>query len=294
VSVAVEPAQPEEATAGAPKTARDVLRVIELALPGAMIAIDQIAERLGVPLRDAIRLVRLAETDGLITRWADAQGREHCFLSEPEAKRRRLDLVTTDARGKARPSEWYWVQARSSSEKGVPHDPWSISLSMLPGPRRNRIWWRARLRRLAGDRMVARSGGDDGPGWDPSKDPELGGIYLESDPMEEDQRRDRLLEVAQWTAAKAARQLPPRRCDRQGWAKSDRTEYSRALRPRLLIGAGQPGWTPAHEGIRGQHEPGACLVCLDRNLKADELCLGCLRSGMDWWLEMIPQDPNVV
>ena len=117
--------------------------MVESKLPKAMIAIDKIAVRLGIPLPDAIELVKLAEADGLLTTWSDT----YCFLSQAEAKERGLVLVSTPDRGEASPNEWYWVHSQGEDANSDDHGdihPWSISLEMLPGSRRNRMWCRER------------------------------------------------------------------------------------------------------------------------------------------------------
>ena len=248
----IEVAQREGSSVRTPKSVRDVLRVVASKLPKAMIAIDKIAVRLGIPLPDAIELIKLAEADGLLTTWSDT----YCFLSPAKAKERGLVLVSTPYRGEARPNEWYWVRSpgnvANSGNHGDIH-PWSISLEMLPGcaaigggaakifvgsPRARASVRPASVSAKSMTRIEHGDLLDRHEFADPRSTP---------DPMEEDRRRERLLEVAQWDSAQRDRRLPPRRCDRQGWAKSDRTEYSQAMRVGLLIGISHPGWTPAHE-----------------------------------------------
>ena len=277
-------------------------------LPKAMIAIDKIAVRLGIPLPDAIESIKLAEADGLLTTWSDTC----CFLSQAEAKERGLVLVSTPDRGEARPNEWYWVRSQGEDTNGDEHgyiDPWSISSGMLPGSRRNRIWWLDHLRRLATSTSVGLSSkrfsdlasgasnpvdDEDSEGGDPLDRREFADPRSTPDPMEEDRRRERLSEMAQWAGDLRDGRLPPRTCDRQRRAKSDRTEYSQAMRVGLLIGISHPGWTPAHEMAHvalardkpapDQRKSGSCPVCNGRELKAQEACLGCCRSGLDPWL----------
>jgi hypothetical protein len=307
----IEVAQREGSSERIPKTSRNVLRLVESKLPEAMIAIAKIAGLLGIPSSDAIELVKLAEADGLLATWSDT----FCFLSQAVAKERGLVLVSTPDRGRAHANEWYWIRSQGEDANGYEHgdiDPWRISLKLLPGSRRNRLWCRERLRQLA-------TGTGLGPSCkcfsDLASDPsnpvsdegsERGSLLNLSefadprsttDPMEEDQRRERLLEIAQWDAEQRLRQLPPRRRDRQGRAKSDRSEYSQSMRPGPPIGISHPGWTPAHEMIQaaleqdtsilGQRMTGFCSVCNGRELKTQEACMGCCRSGLDWWLDMV-------
>ncbi len=307
----IEAAERQGSSVQTPKTARDVLRVVASKLPKAMIAIDKIAVRLGIALPEAIELVKLAEADDLLTTWSDT----YCFLSQAEAKKRGLVLVSTPDRGEASPNEWYWVRSQGEDTNGDEHGfihPWSISLGMLPGSRRNRIWCREHLRRLTTSTSVGPSckclselaSGASNPVDDEGSESrdllnehEFADPRSTPDPMEEDRRRERLLEVAQWVGAQRDRRLPPRRCDRQGWAKSDRTEYSQSISAGLLIGISHPGWTPAHEMIQvaleqdtlvpHQRKNGSCPVCNGRELEAQEACLGCCRSGLDWWLDMM-------
>ena len=302
----IEAAERQGSSVRTPKSVRDVLRVVASKLPKAMIAIDKIAVRLGIPLPDAIELIKLAEADGLLTTWSDT----YCFLSPAKAKKRGLVLVSTPYRGEARPNEWYWVHSpgnvANSGNHGDIH-PWSISLEMLPGSRRNRRGCRKDLRRLATSTSIGPSckcfsevDDEDSERGDLLDRHEFADPRSTPDPMEEDRRRERLLEVAQWDSAQRDRRLPPRRCDRQGWAKSDRTEYSQAMRVGLLIGISHPGWTPAHEMAHvalardkpapDQRKSGSCPVCNGRELKGYEACLGCCRSGLDPWLDMMPRE----
>ncbi len=306
----VEVAQREGSSVRTPKSARDVLRVVASKLPKAMIAIDKIAVRLGIPLSEAIALVKLAEADGLLTTWSDT----YCFLSQAEARERRLVLASTPYRGEAGPNEWYWVRSAGNVTNGGDHGdihPSSTALR-LPGSRRNRSWCRKHLRQLATSTRLGPAcecfsdlaSDASNPGDDPDRDPgdplnrrEFADPRSTTDPMEDDQRRERLLEVAQWAGAQRDGRLPPRRSDRQGWAKSDRTEYSQSISAGLLIGISHPGWTPEHEMVQvaleqdtpvpHQRKNGSCPVCNGRELKAQEACLGCCRSGLDWWLDMM-------
>ena len=277
-----------------------------------MIAIDKIALRLGIPLPEAIALVKLAEADSLLINWSDT----YCFLSEAKAKERGLVLASTPYRGEAGPNEWYWVRSPGNVANGGNHGdihPSSTSLR-LPGSHRNRIWCRKHLSRLATSTRLGTAwecfsdltsdasnpvNGAGSESRDLLNEHEFADPRSAPDPMEEDRRRERLLEVAQWAGAQREGRLPPRRRDRQGWAKSDRTEYSQAMRVGLLIGISHPGWTPAHEMAHGaleqdtpvphQRKDGSCPVCNGRELKGDEACLGCCRSGLDWWLDMMRQ-----
>ena len=72
------------------------------------------------------------------------------------------------------------------------------------------------------------------------------------------------------------------------------------MRVGLLIGISHPGWTPAHEMAHvalardkpapDQRKSGSCPVCNGRELKGYEACLGCCRSGLDPWLDMMPRE----
>ena len=39
--------------------------------------------------------------------------------------------------------------------------------------------------------------------------------------------------------------------------------------------------------VPDQRKSGSCPVCNGRELKGHEACLGCCRSGLDWWLDMM-------
>jgi hypothetical protein len=270
----------------APKTAQDVRRFVLLRMPRAMIPIDMIAIRLGISRPDTIELVRGLEADGVLTTWGD-----YCMLSESEADRQALTLASTPFKGDADPSAWYWV--RSAGIRYV-DSPWLIPLSLLPGSRRNCIWWRTEQRRHQDTSWPCDRFDELDPHGDRLPDPRPA-----NEPLEDDRLTERLSETALWARDQSEGRLPPRIEDRRRMLpKADRAEYRQAMRLRIGIGTTAPGWTPAHEMIRIETDSannlihtaldGSCPVCRSRDLEHRKACLGCCRSGLDRWLDTMP------
>lgn len=274
--------KPQGPSSPAPKTAPDAPRVVRYVLsrlPLAMVPVAKIAKHLGVPLPDAIEVARGTEADGLLATWGN-----YCLLSELEAARRGLTLASTPFRGEADPAAWYWVRSAGIEYGG---NPGLIPLRLLPGSRRNRIWWLMEQRRLQ------RAGW---PCYDYDElDPHGHGLQdsrPSHEPLEANRLAERLSEVARWARDQAEGRLPPRREDRRRLlAKSDEAEYRQAIRLRIGAGTTAPGWNPAHELIHIEIDSaknvihialhGNCLVCHGRDLGPQEVCLGCCRSRAD-------------